>query len=130
MYYLIKNVSLVNNSREVIPQVTRICELVCKDKACFKIVNSFFLECTNNGISKEYAKSKLDSAKKECELNNMPVDDAFYSALEEELSSLFENSSVNEDKYISIYSNYLEYIVKIWQSIPDENGLVEHVFCQ
>lgn len=56
----------------------------------------------------------------------MPVDDAFYSALEEELSSLFENSSVNEDKYISIYSNYLEYIVKIWQSIPDENGLVEH----
>ncbi|MGQ7328462.1 hypothetical protein ACTGYQ_04155 [Streptococcus suis] len=125
--YLIDNFTLSSSPASFRQEVERIARIVKEDFYCYKIMNSFFLVVDDNtAITKIGAETKLDEFKEEFEISDdAHVSSALYSSLKGILLDLFENQSINKVTYRTIYSSYLEYLVKMWQSIPGPNGQVE-----
>ncbi len=59
------------------------------------------------------------------EPENAEISSKHYSSLKGIILNLFENQDINKGTYRIIYSSYLEYLVKMWQSIPGVDGQVE-----
>lgn len=127
MRYLLENISLINgNTSSIDSRASDICKLIKDDFGCFKIVNRFFLIHRDNSITKAEVETHLESYKEELELfEGIYIDRNIYAKVVNLVKSLFENVSVDKKCYIKIYSDYLEYLVKLWQNIPGPNGRVE-----
>ncbi|HEM5210169.1 TPA: hypothetical protein U2B88_000869 [Streptococcus suis] len=125
--YLIDNFTLSSSPASFRQEVERIARIVKEDFYCYKITNSFFLVLTDNtSVPKTAAEAKLDEFKEEFEIyEDAEVSSDLYSSLKVILLDFFENPNINKVTYRAIYSSYLEYLVKMWQSIPGVDGQVE-----
>ncbi|HFI0791452.1 TPA: hypothetical protein ACGO62_001486 [Streptococcus suis] len=125
--YLIDNFTLSASPASFRQEVEAIARIIKEDYYCYKIMNRFFrIVHDNTAVTKVEAEAKFEEIKEEFETyENAEISSKHYSSLKGIILNLFENQDINKGTYRTIYSSYLEYLVKMWQSIPGVDGQVE-----
>lgn len=107
------------------PFVIEISKIARSDYGCFRIINRFFTEHRQNNEDRLTIERRLESLREEqIDIDEVSVNRYQFKLLKDMIVSLFENNSVNEKKYLSIYCSYLEYITMLWKKIPGIDGKV------
>ncbi|WP_155970937.1 hypothetical protein [Streptococcus ruminantium] len=107
------------------PLVVEISNIARSDYGCFRIINRFFTDHRQNNEDRLTIARRLESLRNEqTDIDEVNVNRYQFKLLKDMIVSLFENNSVNENKYLSIYCSYLEYITMLWKKIPGIDGNV------
>jgi hypothetical protein len=127
--YKIKNIRFKSNRRigslYLHNIVSELCKWAISDYACYKIINDFFNTNRHNTDSRSIISSRIDRLREEQKkiYNNEANNYCFYK-VKGLILNLFENSTISDNDYRKVYSDYIEHLTMQWKKYPGRYGKV------